>query len=147
MLVCAASIMEELVAMRSFMLVTTLRIISDSLTTSYLSARDIFLCHAARLRTRCLENCQQRVKRGIEEYVRPFFFFRKSAHRSVYHLAKIMRHFPFTFIMFLLLGYPCQRKTLFVQIIHANTGDKKLPIYNLFAAYVHTVPLQSFSKA
>jgi hypothetical protein len=41
------------------------------------------------------------------------------------------------------VGYHRQHKTPFVQAIHppTNTGDKKQTIYNLFAAYVHTVPL------
>jgi hypothetical protein len=34
--------------------------------------------------------------------------------------------------------------TPFVQVIHPHTdmGDKKQKIYNLFAAYLHTVPLE-----
>jgi hypothetical protein len=42
------------------------------------------------------------------------------------------------------LGYPHQHKTPFVQAIHAksNIGDKKQTLYNLFAAYLHTIPLE-----
>ena len=42
MLVCAALIMEELVAMRSFMLVTTRRITSDPLNTMVIKCGDVF---------------------------------------------------------------------------------------------------------
>ncbi len=49
----------------------------------------------------------------------------------------------FTFSTFLQLGYHRQHKTPFVQAIRPQTytDDKKQAIHNLFAAYVHTVPL------
>jgi hypothetical protein len=36
-----------------------------------------------------------------------------------------------------------------VQAIHpqTDTGDKKQPIYNLFAAYMHTIPLEELIES
>jgi hypothetical protein len=52
--------------------------------------------------------------------------------------------FTFTFSTFLQPGYYRQHKTPFVQAIHPQTGidDKKQALYNLFAAYLRTVPLE-----
>jgi hypothetical protein len=51
--------------------------------------------------------------------------------------------------MFLQLGYPCQRKTPLVQAIHPKTeiGDKKQALYKLFAAYIHTIPLEKLIES
>ena len=52
--------------------------------------------------------------------------------------------FSFTFSLFLQLGYHRHHKSPFVQAIHSqiNKGDKKQTLYNLFAAYIHTIPLE-----
>jgi hypothetical protein len=38
---------------------------------------------------------------------------------------------------------------LFVQVIHpqTDTAGKKQPVYNLFAAYLHTVPLEQLIES
>jgi hypothetical protein len=56
---------------------------------------------------------------------------------------KVDGHFVFTFSTFLQLGYHSQHVTPFVEVTYPQTGeaDKKQAIYNLFAAYLHTVPL------
>jgi hypothetical protein len=50
----------------------------------------------------------------------------------------------FTFSTFLPFGYHISTHRTFVQAIHppTNTGDKKQAIYKLFAAYIHTIPLE-----
>jgi len=47
-----------------------------------------------------------------------------------------------TFIAFLQLGYLAGDNDPVVQAIHpqTDTSDKKQAIYNLFAAYIHTIP-------
>jgi hypothetical protein len=52
--------------------------------------------------------------------------------------------FPFNFSLFLQLRYHRQHKPSCAQAIHpyTYTGDQKEVLYNLFAAYVHTVPLE-----
>jgi hypothetical protein len=57
--------------------------------------------------------------------------------------------FPFTFGTFLQLRYHRQHKTPFVQAIHPQTvtGDKNQALCNLFAAYIHTVPLEELIES
>jgi hypothetical protein len=51
--------------------------------------------------------------------------------------------FSFTFSSLLQLGYPVSDQDPFAQAIpHADTSDQRQAIYNLFAAYFHTVPLE-----
>jgi hypothetical protein len=44
----------------------------------------------------------------------------------------------------LLRNYYLSGRRTFVQAIHpkADTTDKKQALYNLFAAYIHTIPLE-----
>jgi hypothetical protein len=50
----------------------------------------------------------------------------------------------FTFGTFSPQDYYLQHKPPFVQAIHRQNGtpDKKQAVYNLFAAYIHTIPLE-----
>jgi hypothetical protein len=43
---------------------------------------------------------------------------------------------------------PVSTNAVFVQVIHPQilTGDKKQTLYNLFAAYIHTVPLEQLME-
>jgi hypothetical protein len=55
----------------------------------------------------------------------------------------------FTFSTFLPFGYHISTHRTFVQAIHppTNTGDKKQAIYKLFAAYIHTIPLEELIES
>jgi hypothetical protein len=57
--------------------------------------------------------------------------------------------FFFTFNTFLHSGYLRQNKTPVVQAIHLQTDtcDKKQALYNLFAAYLHSVPLSELIES
>ena len=58
--------------------------------------------------------------------------------------------FLITFSTFLQFGFiPIIRITSFVQAIHPHTemGDKKQALYKLFAAYIHTVPLEQLLES
>jgi hypothetical protein len=50
----------------------------------------------------------------------------------------------FTFSTFLQLHYHLSGRHTFVRVIshQIHTGEKKQAIYNLFAAYIHTIPLE-----
>jgi hypothetical protein len=52
--------------------------------------------------------------------------------------------FPFTFSGSCNWVIPVSANALFVQALHAQTDvyNKKQALYNLFAAYVHTAPLE-----
>ena len=52
--------------------------------------------------------------------------------------------FRVTFSTFSQLGYPCQRNIIICVTAKSqlSKGEKKQAIYNLFAAYLHTVPLE-----
>jgi hypothetical protein len=54
-----------------------------------------------------------------------------------------------TFGTFLQSGYHRQCNCTFVQAIHPqiNTGDKRRAIYSLFAAYIHTIPLEELIES
>ena len=47
------------------------------------------------------------------------------------------------------LGYHLQHKLTVVQAIHpqTDTGDKKQTLYKLFAAYIHTMPLEELIES
>jgi hypothetical protein len=57
--------------------------------------------------------------------------------------------FSFTFSTFLQLHYHLSSRRTFVKAIHrqTGTGDKKQALYNLFAAYLHTVPLEQLVES
>lgn len=59
------------------------------------------------------------------------------------------RFFSFTFGTFLQLGYHRQRKIPFVQTIHLQItkGEKSQALYNHFAAYLHSVPLEQLLES
>jgi hypothetical protein len=57
--------------------------------------------------------------------------------------------FSFTCSTLLWLSYHRQHKTPFVQRIHPETGasDQKQALYNLFAAYIHTIPVEQLIES
>jgi hypothetical protein len=53
------------------------------------------------------------------------------------------------FSTLLWLSYHRQHKTPFVQRIHPKTsaGDEKQALYNLFDAYIHTIPVEQLIES